>query len=458
MALVLVLGALTILAVMLVQVQDESSAEFGSALATRDALKAEYAAKSAINLSRLLIASEPTIRQALTPLFLLLGRKKAPQLPVWEFADQVLGAFNDGARLEAFSTLANVKTEDGKNLGIEGAGFDVTILDEDSKLNLNVAARGDAFSQIRLATQLMGLIGPPQYDPLFEGRDADGQFTSRQEVCAAIVDWSDPDQDKFLCDMTSSNAGQAPAEDSFYQQLKKPYLRKNAAYDSLDELHLVRGVGDDFWATFIEPDPDSPGERVATVWGAGKVNVNTANPQTILALVLGQVVPESPFLADALAQQTFLTLLSLVRTLTAGAPLFSSAEAFVQFLQGKGDLGLLLQAVQLEPIVLKSPSEFAKAVTTESKVFSIYATGRVGAGKRETTVRVHAVVDFAGAPKPSTLAPTPQQLAQLGMSGPEARAAAEALLKGLPEGASEDAIAAVFRPDPAGTILYYRMD
>ena len=62
MALILVLAALTVLTVMLTEIQDESSAEFGSSLAARDAVVAEYAAKSAVNLSRLLIAAEPTIR------------------------------------------------------------------------------------------------------------------------------------------------------------------------------------------------------------------------------------------------------------------------------------------------------------------------------------------------------------------------------------------------------------
>ena len=65
MALIMVLAALTVLTVMLTEVQDESSAELGSALSARDALIAEYSAKSAVNLSRHLITvgrETPTIR------------------------------------------------------------------------------------------------------------------------------------------------------------------------------------------------------------------------------------------------------------------------------------------------------------------------------------------------------------------------------------------------------------
>ena len=94
MAIVLVLSALTILAVMLAEFQDETSAEFGSSLSQRDAIKAEYAARSAVNLSRLLIAAEPTIRKPLAVLGMMMNQPIS-QVPVWEFADQILGAFND---------------------------------------------------------------------------------------------------------------------------------------------------------------------------------------------------------------------------------------------------------------------------------------------------------------------------------------------------------------------------
>src|SRR6187402_3925208 len=283
MALILVLAALTVLTVMLTEIQDESSAEFGSALSARDALVAEYAAKSAVNLSRLLIAAEPTIRRSLTLVFALVGGPR--QIPVWTYADRILGAFNDSDGSASFASLAGVDPKLGKNLGLKGAGFNLDIIDEDSKINFNVAARGDAFSQTRLASQIVGLISGPQYNTMFEGRDADETYTDRKAVCSAIIDWVDPDQDTALCDPSSTTAQQTGAEDSYYQLLKQPYQRKNAAFDSLQELHRVRGVSDDFWSTFIEPDPDKPDKRIVTIWGQGAVNVNTANPQTLLAVV-----------------------------------------------------------------------------------------------------------------------------------------------------------------------------
>lgn len=452
----MVLGALTILTVMLTEFQSESSADLSSALYTRDSIKAEYAARSAVNLSRLLIASEPTIRKALAPLFIMM-RRGPPQIPVWEFAEPVLGAFNDEIGGEQFTALSGVNLAEGRNLGFEGANFSVQVVDEDSKINVNQPARGDLFSQNRLAAQLLGLISPPQDDPLFQGRDADGEFTDRSVLCSSIIDWTDPDQDAFVCDLSNTTAQQSAAEDSFYSLLDHPYSRKNAAFDSLEELRMVRGVGDDFWETFVDPRPESPHKRNLTVWGQGAINVNTANPQTILAVVCS-AAPSYELCLNAEAQIQFLSTMALVRGASAGAPLFGSPKVFINALKGKGMFGTLLGALGIKPLQegqLLSERELLKVITTESKVFSVYATGRVSSGKRETAVRVHAVVDFRGAPTPEEMLKQAEERLK-NLTNPSA--ATEPEDDELPEGATEDAISGAFQPDPGGNILYYRVN
>lgn len=489
-ALILVLAALTVLTVMLTEIQDESSAEFGSALAARDAVVAEYAAKSAVNLSRLLIAAEPTIRRSLSLIFALVGGPR--QVPVWQYADRILGAFNDSDGAEGFASLAGVDPKLGKNLGLKGAGFTIQIIDEDSKINFNVAARGDAFSQTRLAAQILALIGSPQFSPMFEGRDADDQYTDRRTVCQAIIDWVDPDQDQALCDPTSQTAQQTGSEDSFYQLLKKPYQRKNAAFDSLEELHRVRGVSDDFWSTFIDPDPDNPDKRIVTVWGQGAVNVNTANPQTLLALVCQASNNLAKMCIDGDQAQKFIMALTMVKSFMPGLPMFKNPQEFVNALQststpaaatgtaapaapaaGLGGIGgggspvaSILKSMGVElPIPLVSAAETTKAITTESKVFSIYATGYVRSGKRESSVRIHAVVDFRGAPSPQNL--IAQLLAQAGQatgSGGGSATSAPSTLPttansaGLPAGTAPTGIADALKPGSGGNVVYYRVD
>lgn len=447
MALILVLGALTILTVFLTEAQNESAADLAGALAARDQLIGEYAAKSAVNLSRLVIAAEPTIRGAIGPLLALMNGGQVPgQIPVWEHADKALGAFNDEIGQKAFSQLASVDTKAGKNLGIEGAHFEVRIIDEDSKIDVNSPARGEAFSETKVANQLMGLMFGPQNDPLFSQRDADGQFSDRQQICAAIIDWADPNQDQTSCDVASETAQAAAPEDSFYSLLDHPYERKNAAFDSFEELRRVRGMSEDFWATFIDPDPDRPDKRVVTVWGQGTINVNTANPQVILTLICQpNAAPEAPICVDPVESAKFLSVFGLVRQVTAGAPIFGSPTAFINALKGKGMFGDLMAMVQLEPIQLKSDDSLKKSIATESKVFSIYATGYVGNGRREARTRVHAVVDFRGAPPPGVSAQALEQ----------AKDAAAAL---DPTGTAAQQIEAALKPSPGGNIIYYRVD
>lgn len=461
MALILVLSSLTILTVMLSEIQDESAAELGAALSARDAVVAEYAARSAVNLSRLLIAAEPTIRKTLAPLFVMM-KSAPPQIPVWEFSDRVMGAFNNAEGTEAFKALGNFDLTQGKNLGMSGAGFELKVIDEDSKINLNEPARGGAFGQARLASALIGLMGGAQNDPLFEGRDSDGQFSDRQAICSSVIDWADPDQDTYVCDPTNPTAQSAAAEDSFYELLKKPYSRKNAGFDSLDELHKLRGFNDDFWATFVEPDPDRPEKRTVTVWGQGTINVNTANPQTLLAFICASA-PAARVCTDAAEAQKFLMMVTMLRGAMAGVPLFSSPKAFVNALTNKGPFGAMFKQIGMEPVPFLSEDQAAKMVSVESKLFSIYATGVVKSGKRETRVRVHAVVDFRNAPPPgaATAANLLSQVAgAAGGNTPPTPANGTPPANGQNTNPNDPtaALAGLLRPTPGGTIIHYNVE
>ena len=119
-ALIMVLGAIAVMVVMLAEFQDDAGAEFASATAARDSVQAEYFARSGINLSRLLIAAEPTMRTGLAPLFMLM-KQTPPQLPVWEYSDRILGAFNDKEAGNEFSNLSGLDLSLGKNIGLKGA-------------------------------------------------------------------------------------------------------------------------------------------------------------------------------------------------------------------------------------------------------------------------------------------------------------------------------------------------
>ncbi len=444
-ALIMVLGALSILTVMLAEFQADTSATLASAMADRDGVQAEYIARSAVNLSRLLIAMEPTIRQSIAPLFMLMKRAP-PQLPLWKFADRILAPFNDKASTDEFASSVGVDFGTGKNLGMPGGRFELQIVDEDAKINVNLGASND-IAHIRLAKELMGLMAPLQYNPLFEQRDSQGQYNNRLTVCQSIIDWADIDEQAFSCDMSQNAPAGNAVEDSYYQLLKKPYRRKNAPFDSLQELHMVRGISDDFWSTFVDPDPTNPDKRVMTVWGQGKVNVNSANAQTLLGVVCSGA-PDAGVCNDPNQASLFLMGVTMASGVTMGAPLFGSPKDFIATMEGKGMLGPMLVKMGMTPVKFLSESEFAKTITTESKVFSIYAVGIIKGYKRQTRLRIHAVVDFRQAPALGG-GLFPQQKG-VGLGQPPQQTSNNLT--------SDQSIQAALTPSTGGTILYYRIE
>jgi general secretion pathway protein K len=458
-AIIMVLSAIVVLTVMLAQFQDDTSAAVASATADRDGVKAEYMARSAVNLARLVIATEPTVRAAISPLYMLM-KSKPPQLPVWEFSDRLLAAFNDQDSVKDFGNSLGLDMSLGKNLGMAGGKFQLSIVDEDAKIDVNLGAAND-IAHIRLAREIMGLISPILYDPMFQDRDANGQFHDRLQTCAAIIDWADVDEQNFNCDTSSNAPASHGVEDSSYSLLQKPYRRKNAPFDSLDELHLVNGITDDFWATFIDPDPTNPKKRVMTVWGQGLVNVNTANAQTLLAITCAGA-PTAEICTDPNQASAFLLGITMARGITQGAPIFGSPQDFLQMMKGQGMLGPMVTLLGMKPVKFLSDSEFLKSITIESKMFSIYAVGVVKGYKRETRTAIHAVVDFRQAPEVAGPSLTSILNSFTGAPAPSASASASATNSAYPmtgNGTTTTGpITAATQQTAAGQIIFFHIE
>jgi general secretion pathway protein K len=111
-------------------------------------------------------------------------------------------------------------------------------------------------------------------------------------------------------------------------------------------------------------------------------------------------------------------------------------------------IGPLLTLMGVKPVAkFQSESEFSKSISTESKVFSIYAIGVVKGYKHETRVRIHAVADFRSAPVVTPSA----------VSGAAASAAA-APAAGAASSSSQNGIMAALQPSVGGQMLYYTIE
>ncbi|MDQ3032511.1 MAG: type II secretion system protein GspK [Myxococcota bacterium] len=405
-ALVIAMTAIAILAVMLADMHESTTSAYVVATTERDQLRAEYMAKSGLNLTRLLVAQEPAIRTVVAPLYSMLIHRPPPMIPVWQYADAILRPFCNYDSMEemGLQNTVGVDFATSEGLGDTGGSCEIIAVAENSKLNVSdpLSFDGDR-ARTGVAMQMFGLMGgyqsPSPFDPLFEGRDADGQFTSRLDVVSALIDWWDYDTDRTTFDPGASTVASGGAEDDVYRMFDDPYQSRNAPFDSIEEMRMVRGVSDDFWATFVEPDPDDPRTRSITIYGSGAVNPNEAQPEVLIARVCSILV-DQPLCTDPIEASKFIQVLRTLRMI-APIPFFTRGADFINFLEGRGgpqDLYPMLQAFPGAEALLFSPVTIRPeqrtlldaTLVTAARILTVQSTGHVG----RATVRLRTVLNF----------------------------------------------------------------
>ena len=130
-------------------------------------------------------------------------------------------------------------------------------------------------------------------------------------------------------------------------------------------------------------------------------------------------------------------------------------------------VGGLFKALNLKPVDFKGyKAGLLALISTDSKMFSIYADGVVPGNRKETRTRIHAVVDFRtaqqlGNPMSGILggsqpppAPPPAPPNGNGIHAPPPGPSNNA----DPTQATPEAILAAMNSNPAGTIVYWRVE
>ncbi|MDD4869650.1 MAG: type II secretion system protein GspK [Kiritimatiellae bacterium] len=126
-----------------------------------------------------------------------------------------------------------------------GVATNYGMYDEERKININKASEP-------LLKAMLQNIG--QLDTM-----------TASDVTAAIIDWRDQN------DVTLTGG----AENSHYAALSNPYQCHNGDFQSLHELLLVKKVSSDL---FLKLKP------YITIYGTGKVNINTADPIVLVCM------------------------------------------------------------------------------------------------------------------------------------------------------------------------------
>jgi general secretion pathway protein K len=408
--LVLVIVSIAIMAVFVADLIENTSGELHVATSQRDRLKAEYLAKSGVNLTRLLIAAEPAIRQVVAAPYQMLIGRRPPQLNVWDFADTLLAPFSNFEDAKAMGAESGIDFNVMGGVKETGGTFETVTVPENSKINLNspLFFAGDD-GRTSTAMQLFALLGGYQspespFDPMFSALDPDGHYTTRLDIVSSVIDWWDQDQERTVFDPGSAKVNTGGSEDDIYSQLRDPYAIKNAPFDSLDELRMVRGIGDDFWSSFVETDPDDPRSRKVTIYASGAVNVNLASPEVLLARLCSFAAQQQQPLCNQPTQVMAFTELFRTARAMLPIPLFSTPDDFLNFVSATPTQGIDLYAalkgllgegsllMAWQPLVMtpEQRKQLGAKFLTDASIFTVQSIGHVG----RSAVKMTAVVNF----------------------------------------------------------------
>jgi type II secretory pathway component PulK len=215
------------------------------------------------------------------------------------------------------------------------------LIDEESRININKADR-------KLLEALFRVVGK-------------ADTIQASSLAAAVIDWRDPDDE----------VSEGGAEGGFYAGKQSGYRCPNADFKTPFELLLINGMTSDIYDRI---------RGVVTVYGIGKVNVNTAD-RAVLA-VLAESAGADPMVADGLAGK--------IEEFRKSGGAFSEANA-MSIVGGLKDAGILgaeeetaligmMMSISLKGTCFRGISEGRKnslwAVTTTEFVYN-RNTGRI---------------------------------------------------------------------------------
>lgn len=153
-----------------------------------------------------------------------------------------------------------------KTFAVSDGECSITVTEESGRLNVNLLKDKDGKLDRIRTEQLLRLI-----DLL--NKEQDNLPHIGYSLVPSIIDWTDSDdQVTNLPFIQYENMG---AESSYYNRLHVPYNCKNALLDTTEELLLVKGITEEVFDRIRD---------YVTVYGDGKININSASRQVIECL------------------------------------------------------------------------------------------------------------------------------------------------------------------------------
>lgn len=419
-ALLMVLTWIALMVALVSEFTYGTSVDAAQAANARDELRAHYLARSAVNLSRLLIKIQkqfvdPIMGQAQQLLGAAMGGNKTGaagtggttpatggglgfSLRVTDYAGPLMGFFS-GSKEEvgALGGLIGIDTSGVKGLGLKSGTFDAEITYEDGKINVNC---GGGFSP-NVAKQkmtyrlLMGLMNSRRFERMFTETDQSGQLNTRSDVARAIIDWADGDEQGFAPDGTS-----ASGEDYRYDTTNDRYRAHNGLFDTVEELKMVRGASDAFMEAFQPHLTVYPSDKDCKVNLSVISNKNGGDCTPLLmGVIRAAAQPDllKPPADPAILDDTRLYPIVSVLCDRASAAGFDNLNTIISMLQNPQTAVMpddprykIFQG--LRPLTLSAADLGQVAKTGTPRMYRITATGEAGKVKKKIT----AIIDSAG--------------------------------------------------------------
>ncbi len=280
-ALLMVLSAIVILALVLVEFGVTARTHLTQAVNLRDDARATTMADTALVLARACL--DP---RSWGPMAGMQDKVDAQRL-----CNLLLDIFVSG-RVDLPVGGLSIELE-----GIEGVGIgtgeieDIELVPEESFVGLRGLwcppkegrpldeQKLDCQSRKSAVLKLRALLCDPTIAYIFEREQADGHKYTREEIIGNLVDWVDSDDDRIsvtFSPLVDFQPDLGEGEDSYLREKDRRYRSKDAPFDSVRELRLVRGV-DDALFEFLR-------DKVS-VHAAEQINVTDASAEVIGALL-----------------------------------------------------------------------------------------------------------------------------------------------------------------------------
>ncbi len=236
----------------------------------RDRVKSYFFAKSAVNITKLLLSFQVALqkesRASEDDMGRLINRAmRRSNFQIYQYANLLMKPFHSG------KLQTPVGGVDLQQSGVEGFGdftgeFEADVTPEAGRININQFARPNIEEDDII--QLCAMFADTQYDELFQRKDRFDETMDRITVIQNIIDFIDPDQEAISLTPECTISGSGGDESRPYTRDDKTKVRpRNARLTHTDELRLVHGVGDEFMEAF--------GNKF-TVYNVGKPNINVA--------------------------------------------------------------------------------------------------------------------------------------------------------------------------------------